>query len=196
MAIELTSKTNTEAASAEYPYGQFKDNTGSNNGTPLNKAVLEDYLQFFHKMMSEAGITYTGVPDNEYDGWQFWEAFLANLSIQQTPLSAQDYASGSSLVDWGTYNCFFYKGKDGRVYINGTINFQGTPGPGIEKELFVLPVGYRPVAETYLIQVCLDGTIGAYRLWIRPSGSVTLLSSSDADTYGQVFATECSFRTS
>jgi hypothetical protein len=75
MAIELTSKTNTEAASAEYPYGQFKDNTGSNNGTPLNKAVLEDYLQFFHKMMGETGVVYNGVPDNEYDGWQFWEAF-------------------------------------------------------------------------------------------------------------------------
>ncbi len=75
MAIELIDKTNAIAATAEYPYGQFKDNTGSNNGVPLNKAVLEDYLQFFHKMMAESGVVYNDVPDNEYDGWQFFEAF-------------------------------------------------------------------------------------------------------------------------
>lgn len=105
MAIELTSKTNTEAASAEYPYGQFKDNTGSNNGTPLNKAVLEDYLQFFHKMMSEAGITYTGVPDNEYDGWQFFEAFenltkvmLHNDIAATSPVTGNVYTSVRNYV--------------------------------------------------------------------------------------------------
>ena len=56
MAIKLENKVNTEAPSVAYPFGNIKDNTGSNNGTPVDKNVYADFHQFFAKMMSESGI--------------------------------------------------------------------------------------------------------------------------------------------
>ena len=75
MAINLTAKPNVDPADSDFPYGNVKDNSGTNNGTPLNRLVLSDYIQFFHKLMAEAGISYNGVLDNDYSGWQFYEAF-------------------------------------------------------------------------------------------------------------------------
>jgi hypothetical protein len=71
----LENLTNVEPASAEFPFGDLKNNTGTNNGTPVNRDLLTDLIQFGQKMASEAGITMNDVPDNEYDGWQLYEAF-------------------------------------------------------------------------------------------------------------------------
>ena len=75
MAIELTDKPNINPVSGDFPYGDFKDNPGDNSGTPLNRLVLSDYFQFFHKLMAEANISYNGDLDNEANGWQFYDAF-------------------------------------------------------------------------------------------------------------------------
>ena len=50
MAIKLEDKPNTVAPNADYPYGNIQDNTGSNNGTPVNTLVYSDLHQFFAKM--------------------------------------------------------------------------------------------------------------------------------------------------
>jgi hypothetical protein len=71
----LENLTNVEPASAEFPFGDLKNNTGTNNGTPVNRDLLTDLIQLGQKMASEAGITMNDVPDNEYDGWQLYEAF-------------------------------------------------------------------------------------------------------------------------
>lgn len=75
MAISLTNKPNTNAPSVDFPYGDLRDNPGDNTGTPLNRLVLSDYIQFFHKLMGEAGVTYNGDLDNEDNGFQLYEAF-------------------------------------------------------------------------------------------------------------------------
>lgn len=72
---KLENFTNVEAPSAEYPFGNVKDNTGTGNGTPVNRNTMSDIWQFFAKLASEAGITPNDVFDNEYDGFQTWEAF-------------------------------------------------------------------------------------------------------------------------
>ena len=56
MAIELQTKVNTSAPDANYEFGNIKDNTGSNNGTPVDKNVYADFHQFFAKMVGESGI--------------------------------------------------------------------------------------------------------------------------------------------
>lgn len=99
MAIELTAKPNTTGPSLTYPYGQVKDNTGAGDGTPVNKEVFEDYIQFFHKMFATAQIVdgtlnYNNVPDSAYDGFQFFEAFLlAMYTAKFEPLAAAGYTS-------------------------------------------------------------------------------------------------------
>lgn len=72
MAIKLENKVNTDAPSTAYPFGNIKDNTGSNNGTPVDKNVYADFHQFFAKMMDESGIAYNDLPDNNTDGFQYW----------------------------------------------------------------------------------------------------------------------------
>jgi microcystin-dependent protein len=57
-----------------YPDGRIKDNTGANNGTPVNELVYGDLHEFFAKMMRDSGITYNNLPDNEANGYQLFEA--------------------------------------------------------------------------------------------------------------------------
>lgn len=77
MAIKLSAKPNTEPISGAYPYGAIRDNTGSNNGTPVNKLVYDDLHQFFERMMAQAGITHNGLPDNATNGFQLFTALIA-----------------------------------------------------------------------------------------------------------------------
>lgn len=77
MAIKLENKTNVDAPDVTWPYGKTKDDTGSNDGTPLDHATLTDYIQFFAKMADDAGITFNGLPDNATNGWQYLAALKA-----------------------------------------------------------------------------------------------------------------------
>lgn len=79
MAIGLQNKPNTDAPDSDYPYGKTRDisSLGAGDGTPANTLVHGDFHQFFEKMMADAGITANGLFDNEYNGWQLFEALLA-----------------------------------------------------------------------------------------------------------------------
>jgi len=72
---KLENLPNVSAPTAEFPYGDVNDNTGTNNGTPLNRASMSDMFQFFAKLADEAGVVPNDVVDNEYDGFQLYEAF-------------------------------------------------------------------------------------------------------------------------
>lgn len=76
MAIKLENKPNVDNSDPDYPYGKIKDNTGVGDGTPVNTLVYGDFHQFFAKMLSESGITPNGIPDNDYSGFQYFEALL------------------------------------------------------------------------------------------------------------------------
>jgi len=71
----LENKTNVAAPDAEFPYGDVKDNTGSNNGTPVNRDLVGDLFQLLEKMFDYSGLTANGLPDNETNGFQLFEAF-------------------------------------------------------------------------------------------------------------------------
>ncbi len=77
MAIKLTSKPNTNPANADYPYGDIRDNSGINDGTPVNRMVYADFHQFFEKLMAESGIEHNGSPDNATNGFQLFDALMA-----------------------------------------------------------------------------------------------------------------------
>jgi hypothetical protein len=70
MARSTATKTNVVAPGGNYPYGRVKDNTGGNSGTPVNEALIGDYVQFFERLMATAGISFNELPDNGSDGFQ------------------------------------------------------------------------------------------------------------------------------
>lgn len=77
MARSLASKENVEPVDSDYPYGRIKDNSGANDGTPVNEDVYGDFHQFFAKLFAESGLTYNELPDNDYSGFQLFEALFA-----------------------------------------------------------------------------------------------------------------------
>jgi hypothetical protein len=72
---KLENLTNVEAPSVDFPYGDLKNNTGTNNGTPVNRALISDVIQFGQKLADEAGVVINDIEDNNDDGWQLYEAF-------------------------------------------------------------------------------------------------------------------------
>lgn len=87
MARSIQNLTNVEAPSSDYPYGRVKNNTGSRNGTPVDEKLLGDVIQFFNRMMDEANISYNGLPDNDYSGFQLFTALQTLLNTLQTALT-------------------------------------------------------------------------------------------------------------
>lgn len=75
MARSLASKPNVDAPDYDYPYGRIRDRAGSAPGTPVNEVVYGDFHQFFAKLMDEGAVTANGLPDNDDDGFQLYEAF-------------------------------------------------------------------------------------------------------------------------
>lgn len=67
---------NTDAPDSDYLYGRVRDNSGVGDGTPVNEAMMGDILQFFARMLAQAGVTANGQPDNDYSGFQFFEALV------------------------------------------------------------------------------------------------------------------------
>lgn len=95
MAIKLEDKPNTVAPSVAYPYGAIKDNTGANDGTPVNKLVYDDFHQFFAKMMAESAIAYNDLPDNATNGFQYFlalqEVINSSLLIKKKIVNIGDW---------------------------------------------------------------------------------------------------------
>jgi len=65
---------------ANYPDGRIKDNTGTGNGTPVNRNVYGDLHANISKAMRLYGIAPTELPDNETNGYQIIDAFVALAS--------------------------------------------------------------------------------------------------------------------
>ena len=100
--IKLEDKQNVEPVSAEYPYGNIKDDTGTGNGTPVNTAVYADIHQFFARMADQSGITINDLPDNATNGFQLFEALLAsNVLGLKTGWSSEVTISTSNLKSPG-----------------------------------------------------------------------------------------------
>ena len=73
MARDFSTRTDTDKTDlAKYPDGRIKD--GITDGTKAGEEVVGDFQQVFLKAMRDAGITPNGLPDNEINGWQMFDA--------------------------------------------------------------------------------------------------------------------------
>jgi hypothetical protein len=74
MAYKLENKNNTSSPNITYPYGDIKDDSGANDGTPVDRVVYGDFHQFFAKLADEAGVELNDSPDNATNGFQYFES--------------------------------------------------------------------------------------------------------------------------
>lgn len=157
MAIDLLNKPNTEGTSVDYPYGNIKDDTGSNNGTPVNKEVYADFHQFFAKLMAEAGISYNNVPDNFTNGFQY---FLSLLKLIKDTIDSymKEYEdiSGSVTLHANLSNIGLtkvirkYKDDTILVHVNALVSSTISASSALISGLPSMSAGFVP-AEAYYI---------------------------------------------
>ncbi|MBB6236486.1 hypothetical protein HDC90_001098 [Pedobacter sp. AK013] len=96
---------------ANYPNARIKDDTGTGDGTPVNRLVYSDLHEFFAKLMRLAAIAYNGLPDNESNGYQLVDAAIAlagkndiitplgvNSGVLQVPLKFSTLKDGEALI--------------------------------------------------------------------------------------------------
>jgi hypothetical protein len=82
MAIGISNYPNIHAPDSDYLEGDIKDDTGSDDGTPVNRLVYGDVHQTLAKIMRMPGafsgqnIVPNGLRDNEYNGFQYVQALL------------------------------------------------------------------------------------------------------------------------
>lgn len=87
MAISLANKPNVTPPGGAYPFGNIKDDTGLNDGTPLNSLVHADFHQFFSKLLSLGAVTPNELLENNTNGFQYHTA-LNNIIAAATATKA------------------------------------------------------------------------------------------------------------
>lgn len=103
--IKLENKSNVTAPSTAYPYGNIKDDGGIGDGTPVDRAVYADFHQFFAKLFNESGLVSNGLPDNETNGFQYYQA-LQRLETNLALINQSKIKLINARLDGGDFNSF------------------------------------------------------------------------------------------
>jgi hypothetical protein len=145
MAREIIDFGRYTAPDGTYPYGQIKDDTGSNDGTPVNVLTNGDIQQFFQRLLQTSGITVNNLPDNLDNGFQLFESLLIDINAHTGELikylfgggyqvntvyvldgSASRSANGIVLYNYGIY---YLVGNSGTACGGGLVDVIAIPDP-------------------------------------------------------------------
>lgn len=114
--IKLEDKVRVLTPDATWIFGNLKDDTGTNDGTALNRLYHSDYANFFEKIFADSGIVANGLLDNEDNGYQLVDAL-------RTVIANNDTVALTDAGDWvddgnPTLNSLF-----GTTVTLGTVNY-------------------------------------------------------------------------
>lgn len=138
MARSLAGKENVVAPGGNYPYGRIRDKIATTRGTKVNENVYGDFHQFFAHLMDQAGLTHNGEPDNDYVGFQYFEAFMKCVwKAISLPSTSDELASGSTNVnDFVKPGCYSIAssytnipsglGATAKLLVSGTVGVSAT----------------------------------------------------------------------
>jgi len=154
MARILANKTNVIAPAAPFPFGRIKDDTGSNDGTPVDEDVYGDVHQFFEKLLDIVGITANDLPENDTNGFEWIEALKAvdSDTVRKAHGDLFDTGNtiGSSVELFSVGDVFIFNKK---IYFLDVV--------GTQVEVYDLFTGSHLPAEDFLL-----GFSGARRFFI------------------------------
>lgn len=164
MAILLEDKPNVDPPDSDYPYGKIRDDDGLENGTPLNQLVHQDFHQFFARLLAMSGIVANGLPDNDYSGFQYFEAL-------QEIIRGEDWHT--DLFTTNDDGILYKIDKSGFVEIYGNLNYVSCVVGTL-----TLPAGYRPAAPVSFssgMAIHNDGTVtnAEFQIDISAAGVIT-----------------------
>lgn len=144
----LSTQENVDAPDGNFIYGRIRDYAASTPGTPVNEALYGDIHQLIARMMQESGVVPNGLPDNDYNGFQIYEAFrkLTKPYNVYTALVSQSGTSAPTVnelnneigaIVWTRISTGVYRGTLSGAFISSntwtTAAFQENLGTGYLK---------------------------------------------------------------
>lgn len=164
----LTAATNIDSPSGDYPNGRVRDLNGG-AGTLLNEVLMGDIIQFFQKLVIDAGISENNLPDNVSNGYQLLEALEDKFKPSWNTITlVNNWAGGSNSARY-------------RVHIDGTVEIDlnidtDQSGSISDPTLGVLPAGARPQEDKYFAISNTSGmsSITPRQMRIDTSGNIDI----------------------
>jgi hypothetical protein len=139
--IKLEDKPNTIPPSVDYPFGDIKDVSTGNPGTPVSRQVYADFHQFFAKMFAESGLTANDLPDNETNGFQLFDALDVLTDAKNPKLICSISQTGTSAPTVSTIkDRFGFSGIAGNRSGAGSYTITFTPSLSAGS----VPLGFFP----------------------------------------------------
>ncbi len=167
MAIRLQDKLNTDAPDGRYIYGNIRNDNGSGNGTALNVINHSDFHQFFSRMMDVAGVPFNGYSDDDYNGFQLFEALQ---EIVTSFKNVMPYAVSALLTDsnFGMLNV---------MIVNGDTTFTLPPASSANqsKKIKIIKIG---TGKLTIIPSGADSITPMATVIVRDKGWIELCSDS------------------
>jgi hypothetical protein len=130
MARRLQDKTNVTAPGGNYPYGRVKNNSGANDGTPVDENLVGDEMQFWERLLAIGGVIANGLPENSANTFQYMIA-LINIIVAQATTLVNAEAAIRAAADTNLSNTKVAKSGDtmtGNLQMSGfTVGSLATP---------------------------------------------------------------------
>lgn len=157
----LADKTRVQAPDSIYPFGQIRDQTPTALGTPVNEELYGDIHQLMEKMVSEAGLAGNGLPDNEYNGFELYQALKKLIDNRETSINDGNRSvNGSGGVNLTNINCQYSAVRIGdEITIDISVQCENTST--IQGFLFSLD----SIADEFKIQSVANGSTGSFFLY-------------------------------
>ncbi len=173
------------APGAPYSFGRVKN---APTGTIVDEAMMGDITQFFQKAANASGTTYNDLPDNDTNGYQYYDAVMSpkfdSTGIVFTNSGNNVWADTGA----GYYNVA-YSIRGNIITLCGAAT-NGAGGTPATTSVLTLPVSARPVGNISV--VAMTGTGATVRLDISTAGAIT--SITGLGTGETVFFDNISFR--
>ena len=124
---------------ANYPDARIRNNSGSNDGTPISESVYGDIHEMVAKFMREAGLKYNGLPDNVNNGYQLFDA-VKSIAVKNDYIGSATKQGNDTVYFDAPLNIF--KDKESMIF---SVNFDSAdalnkaicPAPNFSKTLVI-----------------------------------------------------------
>lgn len=137
---------------SKWPFGQIKNQTETEPGTPVVREIYGDLLVNMYKLLQDAGITPNGQEDSEENGYQILQAFKKFVN----ELNDIEQVASLTGTKWGINldidklpNKYVLFARMSEAYDkNQTYTFKGT---GTDEYSFTSPTGFNASDEVLIV---------------------------------------------
>lgn len=137
----LKDKPDVITDNPDYPFGEIQDDNGTGNGTPVDFTLLNDYTQFFEKLFDFSLLTANGLPDNDVNGYQLWQALLMNMPKKYVFQWSSVFDGASHTITRASIDSYFADMPGVSAFYDGFNSDAGNNFASFQIDLYYLDSG-------------------------------------------------------